>query len=210
MERIIPWKEIDVLLESHMPNPGGGRPPYPFQLMLRMTLLQWWHGLGDLQTEFECADKFSFRRFLGLGLTDKVPDGTTLEDFRHKMETCQLQQKLHRLLNDLMERRGLFVKKGTLVDATFVKAARPNADPDRKHGKKGNGYSTSVGVQEANKLIREVTVTDASVHDSQPLDDVIPENPGKTYADLGYYGQPCKDTITAKGGTHGKRMKSEG
>jgi transposase, IS5 family len=201
MERIIPWKAIDELLETHLPNKGGGRPPYPLQLMLRMTLIQWWHGLGDLQTEFECADKLSFRRFLGLGLNDRIPDGTTLEDFRHKMEACQLQVKLHELLNGLMERRGLFVKTGTLVDATFVKASRPKADPDRKHGKKGNGYSAHVGVHQGTKLIRKVAVTDASVHDSQCLEAVIPENPGKVYADLGYYGLPCRATITGKGGT---------
>jgi len=201
MDRIIPWQQVDALVKANIPNPGGGRPPFDFNLMIRMTLIQWWYGLSDLDTEFRCADSFSFRRFLKLGITDKIPDGTTLADFRHKMEACQLQQQLHILLDRLMQQQGLFVKAGTLVDATFIKAARPKTDPDRKTGKKGNGYSASVGVHKVKKLVRTVTVTDASVHDSQSLEAVLPENPGKVFMDLGYYGQPCKDVITAKGGT---------
>ena len=128
MERVIPWKRIERLLNQELPNPGGGRPPFPFIRLFRMTLLQWWNGLSDAQTEFQCADRFSFRKFLGLGVNDRIPDSTTLEAFRHKLETAGLQEKLLKELDHLFSEKGFFLKSGTLVDATFVKAARPKSD----------------------------------------------------------------------------------
>ena len=51
MDRLLPWPGIEATLERELPNPGGGRPPTPFRLLFRMTLIQWWYGLGDLETE---------------------------------------------------------------------------------------------------------------------------------------------------------------
>lgn len=201
MDRVIPWSRIEELLNREIPNPGGGRPPYPFAILFRMTLLQWWHGLSDAQTEFQCADRLTFRKFLGLGLMDRVPDSTTLEEFRHKLEARNLQARLLAELDSLFVEKGLILREGTLVDATFVKASRPKADPDRKIGKKGNGYSASVSVSRKSKLVRKVMTTDASVHDSRPLASVLPKHPGKTYVDLGYWGKPCANTISEASGT---------
>lgn len=198
MDRIIPWGQIQTLLDAKIPNPGGGCPPISFMLLFKMTLIQWWYGLGDLDTEFRCADSFSFRRFLGLGLTDKVPDGTTMALFRHKMNAVDLQAQLHNRVCDLLEQKGLLVKKGTIVDATFIKAANPKADPDSRTGKKGKGYTVSVAVDNKTKTVRKLVVTDARVHDSQSLAAVLPWNPGdKVWVDLGYYGLACLNVILA-------------
>lgn len=200
MQGTIPWTQIEALLESEMPNPGGGRPPTPFLLLFKMNLIQWWYGLGDLDTEFRCADSLSFRKFLGLGLTDAVPDGTTLGLFRQKMQSVNLQLKLHGLICHLLEQKGLLLKQGTLVDATFVKASKPKADPDSKKGKKGKGYTVSVAVDNKTKIVRQVYVTDASVHDSQSLEAVLPAFVGdKVWVDLGYYGLTCLSAILATG-----------
>jgi IS5 family transposase len=200
MQKTLPWAKIEALLKAEMPNPGGGRPPYPFLLLFKMSLIQWWYGLGDLDTEFRCADSLSFRKFLGLGLTDAVPDGTTLGLFRQKMQLVNLQQKLHVLICNLLEQKGLLLKQGTLVDATFVKASKPKHDPDSKTGKKGKGYSVSVAVDNKTKIVRQIHVTDASVHDSQSLAAVLPTFVGaKVWVDLGYYGLSCLNAILATG-----------
>lgn len=200
MQRLLPWQHIQTLLEAEMPNPGGGRPPTDFLLLFKMTLIQWWYGLGDLDTEFRCADSFSFRRFLGLGMADPVPDGTTLALFRQKMQSVGLQEKLNETVCRLLEQKGLLLKQGTIVDATFVKGARPRHDPDSKKGKKGRGYSVSVAVDNQTKIVRKITVTDASVHDSQSLEAVLPAFTGsKVWVDLGYYGLRCLNAILATG-----------
>jgi len=60
--------------------------------MLKMHLLQTWYGLSDEQTEFQCKDRLTFRKFLNLGIedNDNVPDATTLENFRHKLVESNL------------------------------------------------------------------------------------------------------------------------
>ena len=57
-----------------------------------------------------------------------------------------------------------------------------------------------MSVGQKKKLIRTVVTTDASVHDSKSLKETLPNNPGNTYADLGYWGNPCKKAITEAGG----------
>ncbi|WP_352790234.1 transposase [Mesorhizobium sp. M0814] len=41
--------------------------------MFKIRVLQALHSFSDDQAEFQIHDRFSFMRFLGLGLGDKVP-----------------------------------------------------------------------------------------------------------------------------------------
>ena len=137
---------------------------------------------------------------MGLGLGDPVPDGTTLANFRKRMQSVGLQAKLLAELEATLQAEGLLAKKGTLVDATFIQSARRKSDPDQAVGHKGKGYSASVAVDASTKLVRRVATTDASVHDSKTLAAVLPGDPGKVYADLGYWGEPCRAAIRQVGG----------
>ncbi|CAD0304644.1 hypothetical protein NCPPB940_05690 [Xanthomonas hortorum pv. taraxaci] len=48
MERIVPWKQLLVLIEPHYPVLGrSGRQPYALSTMLRIHLLQQWSALSD-------------------------------------------------------------------------------------------------------------------------------------------------------------------
>ena len=60
----------------------GGRPARPAITMLRCVLLAKWFGLSDPQLEECLKDRLSFRRFIGLSLTDATPDETTFVRFR--------------------------------------------------------------------------------------------------------------------------------
>ena len=50
------------------------------------------------------------------------------------------------------------------------------------------------------KLISKVHTMAASVHGSQSLAAVLPQEPGKVYPDLGDWGKPCEKTILGKAG----------
>ena len=52
----------------------GGRPPYDPVLMFKILVIQAQNGLSDDKAEFLINDRLSFMRFLGLGLSDRVPD----------------------------------------------------------------------------------------------------------------------------------------
>ena len=88
MNEIIPWGEIQIFFNKHLKRKDTnlGRPAFPTILMFKIHLLQQWNDLSDNQAEFLICDRLSFKKFLGLGMEDKVPDSTTIENFRHLME----------------------------------------------------------------------------------------------------------------------------
>lgn len=201
MDQRLPWLTVEKLLNDTLPNPGGGRPPIPFIRLFKMYLLSLWYGISDAQTEFQCRDRLSFRKFLGLSLTDAIPDATTLCLFREKLVEHQILKRLLEKIEFALLKQGLLARKGTLVDATFMAAANPKVDDDAECGHKGLGYTASVSVDRETGIIRKTETTSARVHDSQSLEAVLPEDPGKVYADLGYHGKPCRQVITQAGGT---------
>jgi IS5 family transposase len=160
-----------------------------------MYLLQLWFSLSDVQTEFQCQDRMSFRRFLGVSFNSPIPDSTTLEDFRRDMRNADLDTRFLNDLDDFFKDAGLLLKQGSLVDATFMKAnARPrkapqdSSDPDADHGHKGYGYSATINVDKGSKLIRTVHTTSERPHDSQGLAPVLIGDEGRVVADSGYTG----------------------
>ena len=60
----------------------GGRPPFGPVLMFKILVIQKLNNLSDERTEYLINDRLSFMRFLGLGLSDRVPDAKTLWLFR--------------------------------------------------------------------------------------------------------------------------------
>ncbi|WP_167391476.1 transposase [Mesorhizobium temperatum] len=94
-------------------------------------------------------------------------------------------------INRQLEEKGLIVKLGTLVDATFLQAGsqgpvKPAADKDARWGKKGKkstfGYKMHIGVDQEHTLIRRVEVSDASVTDTEPADALISGDEKAVYA----------------------------
>jgi hypothetical protein len=63
----------------------GGRPPFDHVFMWKVLILQASHSLSDERTEFLIKDRLSFMRFLGLGLSDPVPDANTIWTFREAL-----------------------------------------------------------------------------------------------------------------------------
>jgi IS5 family transposase len=82
--------------------------------------VQHFHGLSDPQCEALVLDRLSWRKFVGLALTESVPDETTLVRFRQRLIEHGLHQKLLALVNEQLSAQGLIVREVTLVDATLV------------------------------------------------------------------------------------------
>jgi transposase, IS5 family len=196
MQRIIPWELFEKELTTHIFHKTGGRRPYPRLLLFKMHLLQNWFGLSDAQTSFQSEDRLSFRKFLELGIGDAVPESTTLENFRHELEKTGLDVKLLEKLDRFFKEKGLLLKEGNMVDATFIQAnSRPRknqdeqSDIDADHGHKGFGYSGTVNADRKSKLIRKVITTSERPHDSQNLEASLVGDEKEVFADSGYAGQ---------------------
>jgi len=52
----------------------GGRPPFDPVMMFKVLVIQAAKNLSDERTEFLISDCLFFIRFLGLGLSDRVPE----------------------------------------------------------------------------------------------------------------------------------------
>lgn len=67
----------------------------------------------------------------------------------------------------------------------------------KKNGEKFYGYKNHAKVDSKSKFIKGYVVTDASVHDSQPLDDLLDESDKgqNLYADSAYTGKKQEKTI---------------
>ena len=52
----------------------GGRKPLDSVIMFKVLTLQKYYNLSEEETEFQLLDRFSFQRFLGLSVSDEVPD----------------------------------------------------------------------------------------------------------------------------------------
>ena len=209
MDEILPWRELLKPIRKHYPNSKYGRPPIGLEVMLRIYFMQQWYALSDPAMEDSLYDIESMRRFAGVDL-DGVPDETTICKFRHFLERHDLPAKLLQVSDRHLSERGLLISEGTIVDATIV-AASPSTknqarsrDPEMKQTKKGNqwyfGMKAHVGT-DPNGLVHSVVVTNASVHDSVVMDDLLHGEERVVYGDKAYASASRKAAFEEGGGT---------
>jgi IS5 family transposase len=122
MELVVPWKSLLGLIEPFYPEAGNGRPPYPLPTMLRVHLMQNWFGLSDPAMEEALYEITPMRLFAGLSLDKPIPDETTILNFRHLLEANELAPEILGRVNAYLGRKGLMLKRGSIVDATIIAA----------------------------------------------------------------------------------------
>ena len=213
------WKPIERALQAMYPATTG-RPPCAPLVLFKMSLLQHCYGLSDPQCEELVGDRLSWRRFVGLGLQDAVPDETTLVNFRKRLRQHGQHEKLLVLVNRQLEQKGLILKTCTLVDATLLQAARRAPAQEDKTGGDGDagytvkrgqphyGYKAHVAVDETYTLIRAVTLTSANVHDSQEFETVVKGDEEMVMADKAYWSRERSEWCGRKGVANGILRKA--
>ena len=198
MEQVVPWKSLLDLIEPFYPIAGGGRQPYPLETMLRVHLMQNWFGLSDPAMEEALYEITPMRVFAGLSLTKPIPDETTILNFRHLLENNELAPEILRRVNAYLGRKGLLLKRGSIVDATIIAApsstknAEGERDPEMHQTKKGNqwhfGMKAHIGVDADSGLVHTVTTTAANEADVEQVQDLLHGKEQVVHADAGYAG----------------------
>ncbi|WP_251361554.1 IS5 family transposase, partial [Escherichia coli] len=173
--------------------------------MLRIHFLQQWYALSDPAMEEALYDTPVMRRFAQLGGLADIPDETTILNFRRLLETHGLAEKLFEQVNAHLQRKGLSLRSGTIVDATIISAPSSTKnkagerDPAMHQTKKGNqwffGMKVHVGADSKTGLVHSAVVTSANVHDKHALPDLLHGAEKRVYGDRGYQG--CRDIIKA-------------
>ena len=98
----------------------GGARPYDYVLMFKILILQRYYNISDDKMEFFILDRLSFMRFLGLTLSDKVPDAKTIWLFREQLVKVNAVEKLFDLFKEELHKKNLIANEGKIIDASFV------------------------------------------------------------------------------------------
>lgn len=119
-------------------GPQGGRPPFDPVLMFKILVIQAANNLSDERAEFLINDRLSFMRFLGLGLSDRVPDARTIWLFREKLTKAGVINTLFDRFDDAVRGSGYIAMSGQIIDASLVAAPKQrNTDDEKKAIKEG-------------------------------------------------------------------------
>jgi IS5 family transposase len=206
MEALVPWAQFCAVIEPHYPKAGNGRPPVGLERMLRMYLVANWFNLGDEACEDALYDIPAFRDFCRIDLgRERVPDATTLLNFRHLLEQHQIGARLFAKVGELLLANGMKLSGGTIVDATLI-AAPPSTknqeqsrDPEMHQSKKGNqwyfGMKLHIGADSQSGLVHSASVSAGNVHDSQELPNLLHGQETRLYGDSAYRGEKQRERL---------------
>ena len=216
MDQIIPWVEFVELIQPFYYKGERGNKPYPLELMLRIFILQNLYDLADMKVMNEVLDSRAFAAFCCISSPDEVPDGDTIGRFRNLLIEHDLQKKIFDAVLKLIAERGLILKKGTIVDSTFIEAPsstknqKKERDPEAHSAKKGNtwhfGYKAHIGVDRESGLVHHVVTTAANEHDVTVVNQLMHGDEDTLGGDSGYIGAEKRpDAITRN--RKGKKIK---
>ena len=122
MNGLMPWEKLEKRISKHYPKGENGRPPYPLAVMLRVHCMQLFYNLSDPAMEDALYEIESMRRFAGLSLSGRIPDETTILNFRHFLEQHALGKEIFVTVNEHLADQGLLLKEGSILDATIIGA----------------------------------------------------------------------------------------
>lgn len=98
------------------------------------------------------------------------------------------------------------VKKGTMLDASFVQAASgkkavdPEAGQYGRHGQDSvSGYKMHAGVDCESGLVRRVIVTPANINDTSVADSLVMGDEKAVYADKAYDKRARREELERRG-----------
>ena len=107
MNQVVPWSELEALVEPHYPKAGNGRRPVGLGIMLRTYFVQQWFNLSDPGVEEALYDSTSLRRFVGVDLgVAPAPDETSVCRFRHLLEKHELGGAMLDAVNHHLDSKG--------------------------------------------------------------------------------------------------------
>jgi transposase len=115
-------RAVEGLCERFYAEPKTGRPSIPPGVYFRMLLIGYFEGIeSERGICWRVADSLSLRSFLGLQLTDSVPDHSSLCRIRQRLDLSIYEEVFQHVLG-IVRDSGLLRGKVVGVDSTYLKA----------------------------------------------------------------------------------------
>ena len=224
VNNLVDWKPLEQFL-AVIYNSTRGPKSYPPLVLFKALLIQTWYDLSDYQLEEALDDRLSFRRFIGIGAADNVPDHSTFSVFRSELRKKGLMEQVFSEINKQLEVQGQIVRKGTIVDATLVEAAvkKPDRQANGKAGvskvdkdaewvckgsKRYFGYKAHMSVDADKGFILKATLTKATCFDGHLLKEVLPDRQEWVFADKAYESKSNDELLKQRGIKNGIMQKA--
>ena len=202
LNEIVNWELFRPQLQIIRNNEQVGCKGFGVVMMFKILILQALYNLSDDATEYMLRDRLSFMRFLGLDMTDKVPDAKTIWKYREQLTEAKLIKFLFDKFGEYLNEKGFQAAGGQIVDATikpvpiqhntkeeteqikqgqvpetWTDAKLEQKDQDARWTQKGKksyyGYKDHINIDAKHKIIRDYEVTPANKHDSQVFEDIV-------------------------------------
>jgi transposase len=124
IERLVDWDHVRRTAEPFYRPGGAGRPGMDPAVLVKLALVLAWRGLPSMRATLRvAATDVSIRRFLGFGLTERLPDHSTFSHAQTKRfaDSSVFEQLFTAVLRQCTQ-AGLVGGQRLLVDATHIEA----------------------------------------------------------------------------------------
>lgn len=140
-----------------------GRPSIAPGVYFRMLFVGYFEGIeSERGLEWRCADSLSLRTFLGVPMTEGVPDHSSLSRMRTRLDG-KVYDEVFRLVLGIVESKGLLRGRVSGVDSTYLRADASMKSIVRKDT--GDDYRTYL-----KKLCEAEGIANPTVEDARRLD----------------------------------------
>lgn len=126
INRSLDWDMIEQILIINYDTGRSkkGASAYSPLLLFKCLLLQKWFRINsDFELECHINDRISFKKFLGIPVTDPSPAQKTFSRFRKRLSKKALES-IYSEITSQFEKKGLAVTDGAALDPRLVKLQR--------------------------------------------------------------------------------------
>jgi IS5 family transposase len=140
LDEIMDWAIFVPIMDEIRPDKTqegvGGRPPYTNLFVIKALILKSLNNVSNGQMEFLINDRLTWKRFLGLGLEEKVPDANSFWAWEELLTKSGQYEELFQLFNQKLAQAGVIANKGSLQDSSFVDVPRQRISRDEREALK--------------------------------------------------------------------------
>ncbi len=150
------WERLLVEAGS---SAGRGRPTIAMETYVRLMVVKHRYGWGYETLMGEVSDSLHLRRFCLIGMTERVPDESTVRKLTRRLG-AQVVHEITRELIQKARREKRFRPRAARIDSTVVEADVPLADRrgarrGRGHGVSGEGRKLAARIGEKRTAVRD-------------------------------------------------------